>query len=254
MKLFMTTGTLLWREIVQFLRQRNRVIGALLQPLLFWVLIGAGLNHSFRPGGASDVTYGAYFFPGILLMILLFTSIFSTISIIEDRNSGFLQGVLVAPVPRSGIVLGKILGGTVLGMMQALLFLALILTPMVDLQLSALNFVKLLGHMTLIGVMLTALGTFIAWGMESSQGYHAIMSVFLFPLWIFSGAAFPVEGTPTWLHTLMVANPLTHGLYGMRNCFTGGGESPTSMLSLGYVVLCAVVLFALSVRLVRRKS
>jgi ABC-2 type transport system permease protein len=254
MKLLMTSGTLFWREIVQFLRQRNRVVGALLQPLLFWVLIGAGLDHSFRPGGSSDVTYAAYFFPGILLMILLFTSIFSTISIIEDRNSGFLQGVLVAPVPRTGIVLGKVLGGTALGMMQALLFLALILTPMVDLNLTALGFLKLCAHMTLIGFMLTALGTLIAWGMESSQGYHAIMSVFLFPLWIFSGSAFPVEGTPSWLYGLMVANPLTHGLYGMRNCFEGSGEAPASALGLGYVVLCAAVVFVLSVGLVRRKS
>lgn len=254
MNLMMTSGTLLWREIVQFLRQRNRVIGALLQPLLFWVLIGAGLDHSFRPGGSTEVTYGAYFFPGILLMILLFTSIFSTISIIEDRNSGFLQGVLVAPVPRAGIVLGKVLGGTALGMLQALLFLALIITPMVDLQLTAIGFVKLVVHMTLIGFMLTGLGTVIAWGMDSSQGYHAIMSVFLFPLWIFSGAAFPVEGTPTWLHGLMVANPLTHGLYGMRNCFEGGGEAPASAGSLIYVVVCAVLLFVIAVRLVRKKS
>lgn len=253
MKLLMTSGTLLWREIIQFLRQRNRVVGALLQPLLFWVLIGAGLDHSFRPG-TEDLSYGAYFFPGILLMILLFTSIFSTISIIEDRNSGFLQGVLVAPVPRSAIVLGKVLGGTALGMLQALLFLLLIVTPMVELQLSALGFAKLVAHMTLIGFMLTALGTVIAWGMNSSQGYHAIMSVFLLPLWIFSGAAFPVEGTPSWLYALMQANPLTHGLYGMRNCFSGGGEAPVSPLSLAYVIACALLLFVLAVRLVRKKS
>ncbi|MEK7800044.1 MAG: ABC transporter permease, partial [Acidobacteriota bacterium] len=103
---------LVWREIVRFLRERNRVAGALLQPIMFWALFGAGLGPSFKPpvpGGS--VPYGEYFFPGVVVMILLFTAIFSTVSLIDDRREGFLQSVLVAPVPRSVVVLGKVLGG-----------------------------------------------------------------------------------------------------------------------------------------------
>src|SRR5215207_3798067 len=113
------------RELVRFLRQRHRIIGALATPIVFWLLIGGGMNRSFRadvPGGGN---YLAYFFPGTVLMVVLFTAIFSTISVIEDRKEGFLQGVLVAPVTRMQIVLGKVLGGTVLAFGQGLIFLVL---------------------------------------------------------------------------------------------------------------------------------
>jgi ABC-2 type transport system permease protein len=109
---FLLAMTSLWRrEMVRFLRQRSRVVGALGSPLIFWLLIGSGVGSSFRLSG-SDMGYMEYFFPGTVVLILLFTSIFSTISIIEDRKEGFLQAVLVAPVPRSAFVLGKLLGGT----------------------------------------------------------------------------------------------------------------------------------------------
>src|SRR3954453_3862032 len=114
------------RELVRFLRQRHRISGALATPIVFWLLIGAGMGRSFHfeglPGGGN---YLQYFFPGTVLMILLFTAIFSTISIIEDRREGFLQSVLVAPGPRLAIVLGKVLGGTALAFGQGLIFLLL---------------------------------------------------------------------------------------------------------------------------------
>src|SRR3954454_10281644 len=115
------------RELVRFVRQPNRVIGALATPIVFWLLIGAGMGKSFRAEGtvgAESGGYMQYFFPGTILMVLLFTAIFSTISIIEDRREGFLQSVLVAPIPRMAIVLGKILGGTALAFGQGIIFLA----------------------------------------------------------------------------------------------------------------------------------
>jgi ABC-2 type transport system permease protein len=117
--------TLTLRELVRFFRQRTRVIGALGQPLMFWILFGAGLRGSFQaPKWAPEgMTYQEYFFPGVAVMILMFTAIFSTISIIEDRREGFLQGVLVAPIPRLSLVLGKLCGGTVLAVLQAVVFL-----------------------------------------------------------------------------------------------------------------------------------
>ena len=133
----------LWRrEIVRFLRQKNRVIGAFATPLVFWLLIGSGVGPGFRlPGLPADMTYLAYFFPGTVVLILLFTAIFSTISIIEDRREGFLQGVLVAPVAPEAIVLGKFLGGMTLAAGQALLFC--LAAPLAGLPFDALVIARL---------------------------------------------------------------------------------------------------------------
>src|SRR6266516_4883906 len=124
---YLLAVTTLWRrEIVRFLRQRNRIVGALGTPLVFWLLIGSGLGSSFRSSGfPGGERYLEYSFPGTLALILLFTSIFSTISIIEERQTGFLQSVLVAPVRRSAITLGKVLGSSSLALVQALIFLTL---------------------------------------------------------------------------------------------------------------------------------
>ena len=243
--------TLFRRELTLFIRQKHRVIGALLQPLVFWFLIGSGLNASFKPETNSGLSYSEYFFPGIVLMVIMFTSIFSTISIIEDRNQGFLKSVLVAPVTRSSIVFGKVLGGTCLGMIQGVLFLLLLLTPLVTMTLTASGFVSLLVWMFLMGFCLTALGTLIAWKMDSMHGYHAVMSIFLFPLWIFSGAAFPMEGAPSWLFWIMNVNPLTHGLKLMRQCFYLDSGSVTltakqALLSGSYVVFFCILIFSLA--------
>src|SRR5882672_18305 len=117
--------TLWWRELVRFYRQRSRVVGVIASPLVFWLVIGSGFGTSFRSGDASGQQhYLDYFYPGALIMIVLFTSIFTMMSVIEDRKEGFLLSVLVAPVPRSAIVLGKVLGGTTLAALQGLIFLA----------------------------------------------------------------------------------------------------------------------------------
>src|SRR3954464_1023248 len=145
------------RELVRFLRQRNRIIGALATPIVFWLLIGAGMGRSFRAEGApQDYGYLQFFFPGTVLMILLFTAIFSTISIIEDRREGFLQSVLVAPVSRMSIVLGKVLGGTALAFGQGLLFL--LLAPLVGVRFTVAGFALSLAFMAVLSFALTALG------------------------------------------------------------------------------------------------
>src|SRR5689334_7406672 len=149
------------RELVRFLRQRHRIVGALATPIVFWLLIGGGMGHSFRAGGPGAGNYLQYFFPGTVLMILLFTAIFSTISIIEDRREGFLQSVLVAPVPRMAIVLGKVLGGTVLAFGQGLLFL--LFAPLVGARPTAAGVVESLLFMAVVSFALTALGFCIAW-------------------------------------------------------------------------------------------
>src|SRR3954447_17843631 len=156
------------RELVRFVRQPNRVIGALATPIVFWLLIGAGMGKSFRAEGtvgAESGGYMQYFFPGTILMVLLFTAIFATISIIEDRREGFLQSVLVAPIPRWAMVLGKVFGGTLLAMAQGIVFLALGYT--LGLKLGPMALLSIVALLLVIAVGLTALGFVIAWRMDS---------------------------------------------------------------------------------------
>jgi ABC-2 type transport system permease protein len=234
------------RELVRFVRQRNRVVGALLTPVVFWLLIGAGMGRSFSAPG-SDQGYLAYFYPGTLLMILLFTAIFSTISIIEDRREGFLQSVLVAPVGRTSIILGKILGGTILAVAQAAIFLAL--APLVGIRLGAASIALTLVVMSIVAFGLTSLGLCIAWRMSSTQGFHAIMNLFLMPLWFLSGALFPPSGAWKGLRLAMFANPLTYGLSALRRALylhePVDATWPGLGISLLVTVAFAAAMFAL---------
>ena len=176
-----------WRELIRFLRQRNRVIGAVGQPILFWLLFGVGMNRSFQFPGQN---FSEYFVPGTLVLILLFTAIFATISIIEDRKEGFLQAVLVAPVPRWSLVVGKVFGGATLAVGQGLLFLLLSLT--LGIRFGFTEALAIVGLMCLIAIGLNCLGFVLAWRLDSTQGFHAIMNLLLMPMWLLSGAFFPI--------------------------------------------------------------
>lgn len=233
----MATYTLWWREIVRFLRQRTRIIGAFGSPIMFWLLIGSGVGHSFKAGGGEEsVSYIRYFYPGTMLMIVLFTAIFATISIIEDRQVGFLQGVLVAPVSRASIAWGKILGGATLAVVQALVFLIPARLAGVPVPLEQLPL--LLVVLVLLSIGLTALGYIIAWRMESVQGFHAIMNLFLLPLWLLSGALFTLDGAFSWLRWIMQLNPVTYGLQVMRYAL-----DPTQAVTTSYpsIPVCLLI-------------
>jgi ABC-2 type transport system permease protein len=207
--------TLLERELVRFFRQPNRVIGAFGSPVVFWILIGGGMTASFRPAAMPDsMSALEYLYPGTLVLIVLFTSVFSTISIIEDRREGFLQSVLVAPVARGAMVLGKVLGGTVVAFLQATVFL--LLSPFLGISWSWGAMALALGVVFVLAFSLTALGFLIAWHMDSTQGFHAIMNLCLIPMWVLSGAFFPLAGAPGWLAWLMHLNPLTYGVAALR--------------------------------------
>ena len=179
------------REWVRFFRQRNRVTAAILQPLLFWILFGTGLQGSFSSAGDQD--FLQFFLPGTVALIVLFTAIFATISVIEDRREGFMQSVLVAPIGRWPVLLGKVLGGSAIAWVQAVLFLSLVLavgTISLHWQL-----VPLLALLALMAISMCALGMIVAWPMESTQGFHAIMMLGLMPMWLLSGSFFPI---PAW--------------------------------------------------------
>lgn len=259
---FLASASLWQREVVRFLRQRSRIIGALGPPVLFWFLIGSGLGRSFQEvavscgaGGSPD--YLQYFFPGTIALIILFTSIFSTISIIEDRHEGFLQSVLVAPFSREGLVLGKLLGGTTLAFVQACLFLCL--APVAGLQLSWMALPLLLANLILVSWGLTALGFLLAWRLDSTQGFHAIMNLFLIPMWLLSGALFPISGAPVWLRGIMRANPLSYGVSALQTSFMVDGHSLSSGIAsplncLLISAIFAVVMSGLCLIEVRRRK
>ncbi len=207
---------LCWRELVRFFRQRNRVIGSIGTPLVMWIIFGLGLDRSFSAGTSSGAAPGFlhYYFPGSLVLILMFTAIFTSISIIEDRREGFLQSVLVSPVSRSSMVLGKVLGGAIIALIQALLFLSVAL--FLDVSWSPGRFVALVALLFAAALMMTSLGFVFAWRMESTQGFHAIMNLVLMPMWLMSGSFFPVpalansSAAQVAVHWCMRLNPLTY--------------------------------------------
>ena len=246
--------TLWWREIVRFYRQRSRVVGVIASPLLFWLVIGSGFGTSFRSGNApGQQHYLDYFYPGALIMIVLFTSIFAMMSLIEDRKEGFLLSVMVAPVPRAAIVLGKVLGGTTLAAIQGLIFLAF--APFVGVHLSFIDFLLVVFVVFLVSFALTSLGFAIAWPMDSTQAFHAIINLFLIPLWLLSGALFPLSGASGWLRLLMRLNPLTYGVEALRNLLYP--ESPTVLplpSSIAALALFTIFIFGLCFFRVNRRT
>jgi ABC-2 type transport system permease protein len=227
--------TLWQRELVQFTRHRSRVLGALGTPLVFWLLIGSGIGTSFRHGAApAGMTYLEYFFPGTVLLIVLFTSIFCMMSVIEDRHQGFLLSVLVAPLPRFTLVLGKILGGATLAAAQGLLFV--LLAPAAGIGLGPAQFALIGAVLFLVALALTGLGFLVAWKLDSVQGFHAVVNLFLIPMWLLSGALFPSSGAAGWVQWSMKLNPLTYGLAALRRLFywdaAGPGGEPTMAVAL----------------------
>ena len=250
--------TLWWREVQRFRRQRSRLIGAFAQPLVFWLLLGAGLSASFRPPGTPHGTnYVEYFYPGIIALALLFTAIFATISTVEDRQKGFLQAVLVAPVARSSIVLGQALGGSTLALLEGVLFL--LLAPAAGITLTAPSALSVVAVMFLVSFGMTSLGLVIAWGMDSTQGFHAIMNLILFPAWLLSGAFFPASGAPPWLEWAMRLNPMTYGMAAIRRCLYLGnpaaaGEVPQLALAVSITVLFGVGTFLAATWVARRST
>jgi len=246
--------SLWWREIVHFYRQKSRVAGVIASPVLFWIVLGSGFGSSIRSSAASGgQNYLLYFFPGALIMIVLFTSIFTMMSVIEDRREGFLLSVLVAPVSRSVIVLGKVLGGTTLSAIQGLVFLAF--APFLGIHIGWQQLLGIVLVVFLVAFTLTALGFAIAWKLNSTQGFHAIINLLMIPLWLVSGALFPLTGAAIWVRILMRANPLTYGVEALRGLlYPGTAGAFTVPLALAVLGGFAAVLFAASFVIASRRG
>lgn len=246
--MILATYSLWRRDVLRFLRQPSRVVGALLTPVIFWFVIGSGLGSSFQ-SAAGETGFLPYYFPGSLALIVLFTAIFSTISIIEDRQEGFLQGVLASPAPRAAIVLGKALGSTTLALLNGLVFLLLL--PFSGLTPSALDVAGAIACVMLLGLALSGLGIMIAWPLRSTQGFHAIMNVALVPMWLLSGALFPASGASGWVQTLMRINPLTPAVEILRG-FLAGAPVSNLVSATATVAVFAIVTLSISTLLVSR--
>jgi ABC-2 type transport system permease protein len=236
--------TLWQRELIRFWRQKSRVLGVVASPLIFWAVIGFGSG----PNGPK------LFFPGTVVLTVLFSAIFSTMSIIEDRREGFLLSMLVSPASRTSLVLGKILGSATLAWIQGMVILAF--APLAGIDLSLGELAPLAGVVFLISFTLTALGFLIAWKFDSTQGYHAVMNLLLLPMWLLSGAVFSIAGASTWIRAIMLVNPLTYSTALLRQILTPGVSdgSPEAATSLMVTMAFGIVLLAASAMLASQKS
>jgi daunorubicin resistance ABC transporter membrane protein len=238
-----TIRVLVKRDLTRFLREKSRIVGALLQPLIFWLVIGSGMTSTFQLQGATGLGYLEYFFPGVLVMVVLFTAIFSTMSVIEDRHSGFLQSVLVAPGSRVSLVIGKCLGSSSVALAQAVLFL--LLAPLAGFEISHISWFPLLAGLALSCLALCSLGFAVAWWIDSTTGYHVVMSVALLPLWILSGAMFPVRSGV--MAVLAAMNPMSYAVTAVRRGLYGS-QLPAAFVSArgAWFELGALLLFTLA--------
>jgi ABC-2 type transport system permease protein len=207
--------SVLWRrDMLRFKAERSRWMGAVFQPLVFWALIGFGMGQRFQ--SASSESYVEYFFPGSLAMVVLFTAMFASMSIIEDRNTGFLQSVLVLPKARKGVLSGKLASLLTLALAQAALFL--LFSPLANLDVSRFSG-SLVVSLSLGTLGLSAFSLAGAWILNSIAGYHAIMALILFPLWVLSGAMFPMDSG--WQALVLWANPIGYLVSGVRLSLQG---------------------------------
>ncbi len=224
--------TLWQRELVRFWRQKSRVLGVVASPLVFWLLMGYGSGNLAR------------FFAGALVLTVMFSAVFSTISIIEDRREGFLLSMLVSPASRTSMVLGKILGAATLAWIQGLIFLAF--APLAGVRVNALELLPIVGAVFLISFVLTGLGFVIAWRMNSTSGFHAIMNLLLVPMWMVSGALFPMATAHGWIRALMWINPLTYSIALLNHTLQLPYAAPGALASLAVTAGFGVLLLIAS--------
>lgn len=208
--------TIWYRDVIRFSRDRTRIVAALAQPLLYLFVFGTGLGSAMSgsgsPAGALD--FRQFMFPGTLAMTVLFTAIFSAISIVWDREFGFLKEVMVAPVSRTAVALGKVAGGATVAMFQGVV--ALLVAPIVGVSLSVGQIASIVGLMLLLATVMTSLGILIAARQKSMEGFQMMMNFLLMPMFFLSGAFFPLRGVPLWMSWLSTVDPVTYGVDSLR--------------------------------------
>jgi ABC-2 type transport system permease protein len=241
-----TVYTMWLREMLRFWRSKSRIIGSLATPFFFLVFLGAGFSSSFQlsGGGVFDKSYLA---PGLIGMAVLFSSLMGGVSIIWDREFGFLKEILIAPVSRFFVALGKAVGGVTTSVIQGILIMMIA-------RVIGIEFVSLFGVilsivvMFIMGIGFIGLGISLASRIESHEGFQMVMSFLTMPLVLLSGAFFPITNLPSWLKTLVYANPLTYGVEALRWCLLGNSEIPLS-LCITVITLFALIMTVLGGKL-----
>jgi ABC-2 type transport system permease protein len=237
-----------YRDLIRYWRDRWRLIASLGQPFLFLVIFGVGLNSSLsgatRGVGLlpqSSLSYTQFIFPGVMGMAVLFTAIFSAMSIVWDREFGFLKEVLVAPIDRSAVAVGKALGGSTQAMIQGLIML--VFAPLVGVRLTPLTVVELVPLLFILAFAVTSLGVAIASHLRSMQGFQVVMNFLLMPMFFLSGALFPLNRLPSWMTVLTRIDPVAYGIGPVRWTVLHGAGLPApvagrlSALAIGGHVL-----------------
>ena len=239
----LTAVYVLWlREMKRYFRAKSRIFGSLAVPVFFLAFLGLGFNRMAVPAVPENGGYFAFLVPGILGMSLLFQSMFAGMSVLWDREFGFLKEIMVAPVSRTSIVLGRIAGGTTTSLIQAGLIL-LISIPLGFRIRSLAVLVPVLVLMILISAAFIGLGLVFASWIKDMQGYGLVMNFVVFPLFFLSGALYPLENLPSWLRMLSYIDPLTYGVAGLRGLLLGGPIRDTA-LNMGVMAIAALTMIA----------
>ena len=234
----------LWlREVKTFVRARSRIIGNIVQPFFFLAILGIGFKSSMRftATGMQGVDYLQFLVPGLVGMTILFSSMFAGLSILWDRQFGFLKEIMVAPVSRLSLVLGRVAGGMTTMLLQA--FSILLIAHLFGFRLKGtLPFLLSIVFMVLIGVGFVGIGISFASKMEDMHGFQIVMNFIIMPVFFLSGAFFPLEGLPSWLSFLMYINPLTYGVDALRGLMLGISHFPIIIDFAVLVVFCTSML------------
>jgi len=222
-EVFRGTWVVAYRELLRFVQERSRMLSSFGMPVLFFIIFGAGFNQiigTLTPG----VDFIKFIYPGIVAMTVLMTSVFSGLSVVWDREFGFLKEVLVAPLSRTGIVLGKATGGATVATIQGSMML--VLAPIIGIALTPILVIKVVPLLIIISLSLSGLGILVASRMRSQQGFHVVVQLIVFPLIFLSGIFFPVNNVPVWLQIISKVNPLTYGVDAIRQIFLGSDSAP----------------------------
>jgi ABC-2 type transport system permease protein len=235
--------TIWYRDVLRFFTDRTRIISSIGQPLLFLVVFGTGLASAISNLGGGAFDYRVFMFPGILAMTVLFTSVFSAISIVWDREFGFLKEVMVAPVTRTSVAIGKVSGGSTVAMLQGTILL--LLAPLIGISVTLSQVVLVMLLMLLLAAMMSAFGILLAARQKTMEGFQMIMNFLLMPMLFVSGAFFPLTDVPGWLEFLARLNPVTYGVDAIRQVMLAGSAPDAaldaiSLNSLGVDVLVMV--------------
>jgi ABC-2 type transport system permease protein len=208
-----TIYTIWQREIIRYWRDKTRIVSTLFQPLLFLFIFGMGLQRTIA-GANLGVDFVTFMYPGIIAMSVMGTAFFSTISTVWDREFGFLKEILVAPVSRTSIAIGKTLGASTIASLQALILL--LIAPFLKIQIELVVVVKLFLFMLLLSFAIACMGLLIASLMKTTESFGILMQVLIFPMFFLSGAFFPLTAVPTWMSVLSRLDPLSYGVDAMR--------------------------------------